>query len=117
VNKSITAPIPTEAINLQYVPAPATVVTNEAAAYLQQRMEREFISGPRAFRRGGPVTIHYGFASYNKGNRLARWMTSGLAGQAKMIVQAEFVDASGTVMGRVQSTSTQQLGVDHTTQL
>lgn len=111
VEQPLTANVRADAVNLQFVSGSPNSVSDEAAAYLQRRMEREFFAGPIAFRRGSDITIRYGFAGYDEGSRFGRWLTAGLAGEAKMVIQAEFVDSSGAVLSRVRSISTQRRGV------
>ena len=83
----------------------ATVqVEDECVAELKRYMEDEFFGKEALFTRGEQLTVKYGFMTFDEGSQAARYFLSGLGGgEAKMVVGAEFFDAQGNSLAKIQS--------------
>jgi hypothetical protein len=103
VEQPIRAQVRGAAVNLTY--GESTVdISPEAVSYLNERMNQEFFTGDTPLRAGNDVTIRYRFVAYEKGSRAARYFGGGLlGGKAKMVIEAEFLSASGERIGLVRS--------------
>lgn len=56
------------------------------------------------FQPGEKLTVKYGFMTYDEGNQAARYFLGGIGGgEAKMVVGAEFYDANGNLLAKIQS--------------
>jgi hypothetical protein len=102
VEQAARAPVSVQSVNLVY--GDSTVnVTDDAAAYLNERMRNAFHGGDApAFAQGNDMTVRYRFVSYETGSRVVRYLLPGIAGGSTMIVEAEFVSPSGEVIARVR---------------
>jgi len=91
------------AVNLVY--GDSTVdVSEDAVAYLRNRMEQAFYTSEAPFARGNDVTVRYRFLTYDRGSRAARYFLGGLAGgEAKMLVEAEFLSPAGERLALVRA--------------
>lgn len=95
----------TQSVALDYE-AGGAGVTDDAAAYLQRKMQEAFFSGDTPFARGNGLTIRYRFIGFDRGSRMGRYFLGGLAGgEAQMVIQAEFVAPDGKVLAKIQSQS------------
>ena len=66
-------------------------------------MEKAFYE-KGVFKRGDKLTVKYGFMTYDKGSQAARYFLGGLGGgEAKMVIGAEFYDADGNLLAKIQS--------------
>jgi hypothetical protein len=82
-----------------------TTVPEGALAYTQEKLEAALFGGDRpVFQRGGrDLTVRYRYISFDRGSRAGRWLAGPLGmGEAQMVLEAEFVDPSGTVVARVR---------------
>lgn len=81
-------------------------VPDEAVARTKEYMAEEFFRGEKAtFREGaGGVSIKYGYIGFKEGSRVGRWLLGPLVNSnAKMVLRAQFFDASGAKIGEIQS--------------
>jgi hypothetical protein len=85
----------------------STGVPAASAAYVQQKMNEAFYGGtPVVFSHGQDLTVRYHFVGYDRGSRLGRYMLGPLGvGEAQMVLEAQFVDPSGTVVAIVRGES------------
>lgn len=92
-----------QSVKLEYEQGGAAV-TQDAAAYLQRKMEEAFFGPNQPFTRGNDLTVRYRFVGFDRGSRISRYLLGGLAGgEAEMVIEAEFVRPDGTVLAKVQS--------------
>ena len=103
VEQAIRVPVRAASVNLAR--AESTVdVTADAQTYLDQKMHAAFHDGPNAFGDGNDVTIRYRFVTYQRGSRALRYIGAGiLGGKAKVVVEAEFLSATGERIGLVRA--------------
>lgn len=105
VDEAVTAPVHAQTVKLDYQPTGAAV-TEDAAAYLQRKMQEAFFGNDGGFTQGNDLTVRYRFVGFDRGSRLGRYLLGGLAGgEAEMTIQAEFVAPDGAVLGKVQAQS------------
>lgn len=99
------------AVNLVYDDT-TTGVPQKASEYVKRKMEEAFYGNGAPFHRGQDLTVRYHFVGYDAGSRLARWAAGSFgAGEAQMVLEAEFVDPAGTVLSRVRAEGEIGMGV------
>lgn len=85
----------------------ATVKVEEGkVALLNRYLEQEMFNNKSKFAKGQGLTIKYGFIGYNEGSQALRYLTGPIAGGAKMVIVAEFVDPNGKSLAKIQSEGT-----------
>jgi hypothetical protein len=90
----------------------STGVSPSSVAYLQHKMDEAFFGGRTTyFHHGDGLTVRYRFVGYDRGSRLGRYAlgTFGV-GEAQMVLEATFTDASGTVLAVVRGQSAVRAG-------
>jgi hypothetical protein len=111
VDRAPTATYRVSTAKLEYV-APSVAVEESSQAHLRAKMQEALISGEKAvFQPGDEITVRYKFDGHNEGSRVGRWLTAGLAGGSKTYIQAEFLNASGEVIGSVRSEGSVGVGI------
>lgn len=79
-------------------------VEDGSAAELKKYMEQAFYEKGVNFGRGSELTVKYGFMSFDEGSQAARYLLGPIGGgEAKMVVGAEFFDAAGNSLAKIQS--------------
>ena len=85
----------------------ATVkVEDGKVALLNKYLEEALFDGSPVFSKGQGLTIKYGFIGYDEGSQAMRYLAGPLAGGAKMVIVAEFLDPSGKSLAKIQSEGT-----------
>ena len=93
--------------NVSLVYDNATVkVEDGKIALLNKYLEEALFDGSPVFAKGEGLTIKYGFIGYNEGSQALRYLAGPIAGGAKMVIVAEFVDPSGKSLAKIQSEGT-----------
>ncbi|MGB7370785.1 MAG: hypothetical protein WA907_05995 [Erythrobacter sp.] len=88
--------------NLQYDES-AVPVDQDNLEYTAEKMENALFDGDSPiFSRGDGITIRYRYVGFNEGSRVGRWLTGGIGGQSKVLLEVDFVDQSGDVVARVR---------------
>ena len=54
------------------------------------------------FRRGDGITVRYRYVGFNEGSRVGRYLTAGIGGSSKVLLEADFVGPNGTLLARVR---------------
>lgn len=71
--------------------------------YTKNKMEAAFYEGESPiFTKGDGLTVKWRYVGFNEGSRLGRYMLPGIAGGSKILLEADFVDADGTVLSTVR---------------
>lgn len=81
-------------------------VDDKAAAELKKYMEEAFFgkNAKAKFSRGNQLTVKYGYMGFDEGSQAARYFLGPIGGgEAKMVVGAEFIDASGKTLAKIHS--------------
>lgn len=79
-------------------------VEDKATAELQQYMQQAFFEKGVNFGRGNELTVKYGFMAFDEGSQAKRYFLGPIGGgEAKMVVGAEFFDAAGNSLAKIQS--------------
>jgi hypothetical protein len=85
----------------------ATVnVEDKKVALLNKYLEEALFDSDAAFAKGEGLTIKYGFIGYDEGSQAMRYLAGPLAGGAKMVIVAEFLDPAGNSLAKIQSEGT-----------
>ena len=85
----------------------ATVkVEDKKVALLNKYLEEALFANNSTFSKGEGLTIKYGFIGYNEGSQALRYLAGPIAGGAKMVIVAEFLDPSGKSLAKIQSEGT-----------
>ncbi len=88
----------------QIVQADSTVdVDEDNSSYTARKLEEALFGGDTPlFTRGEGVDVRWRYVTFNEGSRAGRYLTGGLAGGSKIVLEVEFVDQSGTVLSTVR---------------
>ena len=79
-------------------------IPEKASGELKKYMQARFFKEGTVFKEGDGLTIRYQYVSYDEGSQAARYFLGVIGGgEAKMVVQAEFLDPEGTVLAKIQS--------------
>lgn len=91
------------AVSLEY--DGGTVEVEEGKVELLEKYLRNHLfDDGSAFAEGmNGLTIKYGFIGYEEGSQAARYLAGPIAGGAKMVIVAEFFDAEGNSLAKIQS--------------
>ncbi|WP_305096485.1 hypothetical protein [Croceibacterium aestuarii] len=93
----------TESVRIERDPQMAVSVDPENLAYTQSELEKAFFGGDDPlFDRGSGMTVRYRYVGFNEGSRLGRYLTAGLAGGSKVVLETEFIAPDGRVLGTVR---------------
>jgi hypothetical protein len=85
----------------------ATVkVEDKKVALLNKYLEEALFDSDAVFAKGEGLTIKYGFIGYDEGSQAMRYLAGPLAGGAKMVIVAEFLDPAGNSLAKIQSEGT-----------
>jgi hypothetical protein len=85
----------------------ATVkVEDQKVALLSKYLEEALFDKDAVFAKGEGLTIKYGFIGYNEGSQAMRYLAGPIAGGAKMVVVAEFLDPTGKSLAKIHSEGT-----------
>ena len=85
----------------------ATVkVEDKKVALLNKYLEQALFDSDARFAKGEGLTIKYGFIGYDEGSQAMRYLAGPLAGGAKMVIVAEFLDPAGNSLAKIQSEGT-----------
>ena len=92
----------------QVVSGESTVdVDDDNSTYTTRKLEEALFGGTDpVFARGEGVDVRWRYVSFNEGSRAGRYLTGGLAGGSKVVLEVEFVDQSGTVLSTVRGEGT-----------
>ena len=92
--------------NVELIYDNATVDVEEGKLEkLDEYMRAAFVE--RGFTPGEDgLTVKYGFVGYDEGSQAMRYLVGGLAGGAKMVIVAEYFDAEGNSLAKIQSEGT-----------
>lgn len=97
------APLKAETVALAYEEA-TVKVPDAAVAKMSQALDKRFFAAKGArFRPGKDLVIKWGFIGYDPGSQFTRWFIGFGAGEAKMVVRAEFFDPAGTKLASIQA--------------
>lgn len=97
------APVKFETVSLIYEEA-TVKVPDATTAKMKQTLEQRFFSGKTAkFHPGNDLVIKWGFIGYDPGSQFTRWFIGFGAGEAKMVVKADFFDAQGNKLASIQA--------------
>lgn len=79
----------------------------ENAAYTQRKMEDAFFGGDTPlFQRGDGITVRYRYMAFEEGSQVGRYLTAGIAGGSKVVLEVQFIRPDGTVLSVVRSEGT-----------
>jgi hypothetical protein len=82
----------------------ATVkVEDQKVALLNKYLEEALFDKDAVFAKGEGLTIKYGFIGYNEGSQAMRYLAGPIAGGAKMVIVAEFLDPAGKSLAKIHS--------------
>lgn len=82
-------------------------VEDGKVALLEKYLRNHLFDDGSAFAEGmNGLTIKYGFIGYEEGSQAARYLAGPIAGGAKMVIVAEFFDAEGNSLSKIQSEGT-----------
>ena len=74
---------------------------------LDKYLRNHLFDGDEGFAEGMEgLTVKYGFIGYEEGSQAARYLAGPIAGGAKMVIVAEFFDAEGNSLSKIQSEGT-----------
>lgn len=54
------------------------------------------------FQRGEGIIVKYRYVGFNEGSRVGRYLTAGLGGSSKVLLEADFIGPDGTLLARVR---------------
>ena len=91
------------AVQLVYDDATVQVEQEKVELLNGYLAEAMFENDKSNFVPGEGLTVKYGFVGYDEGSQAARYFAGGLAGGAKMVIVAEFLDAEGNSLSKIQS--------------
>ena len=78
-------------------------VDEDNTQYTERKLQEALFGGASPiFARGDGLDLRWRYVSFNEGSRAGRYLTAGLAGGSKIVLEVEFVDASGTVLSTVR---------------
>lgn len=80
--------VPVDADNLSYT-----------KAALQEKL---FGGDSPIFTQGEGLKIRYRYVGFNEGSRVGRYLTAGIGGGSKIVLETDFVDQSGKVLATVR---------------
>jgi len=78
-------------------------VDAENLTYTQKQLEEALFAGDAPlFKRGDGLTVRYRYVGFNEGSRVGRYLTAGLTGGSKVVLEVDFVGPDGTVLSTVR---------------
>lgn len=93
----------TDTANVERDPQMAASVDAENLAYTQRQLEEAFFGGKDPlFDRGSGMTVRYRYVGFDEGSRVGRYLTGGLMGASKVVLETEFIAPDGSVLGTVR---------------
>jgi hypothetical protein len=103
VEEPARASVRANALTLAYDDS-VTGVPQSASEYVQKKMQDAFFGGDHPlFQHGTEMTVRYHFVGYDAGSRVGRYFAGTFGvGEAQMVLEAVFVDASGQTVARVR---------------
>jgi hypothetical protein len=102
----------TNMAQVQRDPEMIVAVDAENLTYTQRELEKAFFEGEAPlFQRGQGLTVRYRYVGFNEGSRLGRYLTGGITGGSKVVLEVDFVNPDGTVMSTVRGEGTVSGGV------
>ena len=82
-------------------------VDAENLTYTQRQLEEALFAGDApVFAKGDGLTIRYRYVGFNEGSRVGRYLTGGLSGGSKVVLEVDFVDPNGAVLSTVRGEGT-----------
>jgi hypothetical protein len=91
-----------EAAQLEYDDSSVPVDQNNID-YTTRAMDAALFDGETPiFRRGDGITVRYRYVGFNEGSRVGRYLTAGIGGSSKVLLEADFVGPNGTLLARVR---------------
>lgn len=83
-----------------------------AVEKMQRYIEDRFFKNEAPkFRPGNDLTIKWSFMGYEEGNQFVRWAIGFGAGEAMMVVRADYFDSSGKKLASIQAHGTVSMGL------
>ena len=71
--------------------------------YTARKLNEAIFGGAKPiFVEGSGLTLRWRYVGFNEGSRFGRYMTAGIAGASKVVLEVEFVDQSGEVVSTVR---------------
>ena len=78
-------------------------IDEDNRTYTEAKMRDAFFGGDSPiFTKGDGMTVRYRYVGFNEGSRAGRYLTMGLAGSSKIVLEADFVAPNGTVISTVR---------------
>ncbi|MGB3796834.1 MAG: hypothetical protein WA957_11085 [Alteraurantiacibacter sp.] len=82
-------------------------VDDENIAYTTKKMEQALFGGDTpVFSQGSGLTVRYRYVGFDEGSRFGRYLSGGLAGGSKVVLETEFVSPTGEVLATVRGEGT-----------
>ncbi|TXC73937.1 hypothetical protein FSZ31_04240 [Sphingorhabdus soli] len=79
-------------------------VDAENITYTQRKMEEAFFGGDTPlFARGDGMTVRYRYIGFEEGSQVGRYLTAGIAGGSKIVMEVDFVGPDGQLLAQVRS--------------
>lgn len=101
-----------ESVKVERDPQMFVAVDAENLAYTQRKLEEAFFEGKSPlFDRGSGMTVRYRYVGFNEGSRVGRYLTAGLAGGSKVVLETDFVAPDGRVLGTVRGEAEVRAGL------
>lgn len=86
-------------------------VPEEDIAKMGRFIEQRLFEGKNAkFRPGDDLTVKWSFIGYDPGSQFIRWFIGFGAGEAQMVVRADFYDRDGAKIASIQADGTVSAG-------
>lgn len=78
-------------------------IDNDNRAYTQEKLEEELFRGESPiFAMGEGLTVKWRYVGFNEGSRLGRYLTGGIGGGSKVVLEVDFVSPTGEVLATVR---------------
>lgn len=78
-------------------------IDNDNRAYTQEKLEQELFMGDSPiFAKGDGLTVKWRYVGFNEGSRLGRYLTGGIGGGSKVVLEVDFINQSGEILATVR---------------
>ena len=78
-------------------------IDNDNRAYTQEKLEQELFMGDSPiFAKGDGLAVKWRYVGFNEGSRLGRYLTGGIGGGSKVVLEVDFIDQSGEILATVR---------------